>query len=386
MSKHKPYNLNLPIMYSTDASFDNDRFLKLRMKVCHTGLNLNGSHFGIDAINKAAPTISNIPLLAFIKKVDGEEGGDFGGHEYEIRITQDEMKLVYLGRPIGIIPETHNYDVKVDEEGKTFVEVDAYVWKDYANEALNILEEDQVKKVSMEIKVNDYAYNDAYVEILDYSYIGIALLGDDVNEAMLGAKAEVVNFSADSLTLMMEELKDVLHKMDSIEEDEVEEVVEDEEFEEELEENEEENEEEFEEELEEKVDEEIDEEEEFEESLEENGTKDSVAEFKKTILSLQEEIAELKKDKSKLEKILYDFQIAELIAKFSDLPEDQINELKEKLYPIEELELHLFALRGKLSTPLENKTKIVVPGTENYFSTVKKEPIYADLVRDHIDK
>ena len=45
----------------------------------HSGLNLNSSTFGLEAIEKARPTLANIPLLAFIKKVDGDDRADFAG-------------------------------------------------------------------------------------------------------------------------------------------------------------------------------------------------------------------------------------------------------------------------------------------------------------------
>ena len=190
-----PKRVNLPLSYSV-ADFSSERFMKLRIKVMHSGLNLNNSNFGMEAIEKAKPSIANIPLLAFIKKEDGSSNEDFAGHEFEIKITESGMKYVYLGRPIGIVPETNNYEIVVDEEsGKTFVEVDAYVWKNYANSALEILESNNSKKVSMEVMVQEYDWQGSYVDILDYSYTGIALLGDGVQEAMIGAKAEVVNFS-----------------------------------------------------------------------------------------------------------------------------------------------------------------------------------------------
>lgn len=212
----KLQNINLPVSYSV-AQFDSERFLKLRIKVMHTGLNLNNSNFDSSAVEAAAHTLSNIPLLAFVKRADGEDKDDFAGHEYEIKITEDDMKFVYLGRPIGIVPESNNYAVETDEEGRTFVCVDAYVWKDYANSALDILSQDEVKKISMEIIVDDYESTDSYINIKAYKYTGIVLLGEDVKEAMIGAKATVVEFSADSITAMMSELKDAMTKAFKVE-------------------------------------------------------------------------------------------------------------------------------------------------------------------------
>jgi len=198
----------VPVAYDLTEQKDS-RYLKMRVKMMHTGLNLNGSNFDLDAVNRAEASCKNIPLLAFIKKQDGAEGSDFGGHEYEFKVTKNGMEMVYLGRPVGIIPETNNYLVEVDEDGKNFVYVDAYLWTDYANEALEIIQRDGKKRVSMEIVVDDYKWHDAgYYDIVDYRYTGIALLGDDVQEAMVGASAMVTDFAKQNeMVSFMAEMK-----------------------------------------------------------------------------------------------------------------------------------------------------------------------------------
>ena len=190
--------LKLPLTFET-SHFDSDRFLKLRVKVMHNGLNLNQSSFSDKAITAAAPTIANIPLLAFVKKRDGVEDSDFLGHEFEFKWTEEGVEYVYLGRPIGMIPETNNYTYEEDENGIKFVSVDGYIWKDYANEALDIIQRDEGKKVSMEIKVDSYKIDNSIIEITDYKYTGIALLGEDVQEAMIGARADIAEFSVEEV-------------------------------------------------------------------------------------------------------------------------------------------------------------------------------------------
>ena len=118
--------LNLPLLYE-QTDFQDERFTKVRVKVMHSGLNLNNSNFSDEAIGKAAPSLRNIPLLAFVKKTDGSDEADFAGHEFEFKITEDGIKYVYLGRPIGMIPETNNYSYEEDEEGVKFVSADAYI-------------------------------------------------------------------------------------------------------------------------------------------------------------------------------------------------------------------------------------------------------------------
>lgn len=398
MKNTKIGNINLPVSYSVD-SFDNERFMKLRIKVMHTGLNLNNSNFGLEAIEKAQPTIANIPLLAFIKKTDGEENSDFAGHEYEIKITENDVKFVYLGRPIGIVPETNNYSVETDEDGKTFVMVDAYVWKDYANSALDILNRDEVKKVSMEILVDDYEWHDSYVDITAYKYTGIALLGEDVKEAMLGAKAEVVQFSADSISAMMQELKMALatFSADSEITANAEELIDNEtSFSEEN--SSEENVKDITENI---TGMSAEETAHIELNLESLHNADQTAtaltiesteevvdytaiieELHNQIANLTAENAELKEFKANTEKVQMNAAIEDLFNQFDDLEEEEKAPLRESNFSLEELEIRLFALRGKKvkssATPKLGLDSLLFDSSRN-----KPEPEYADLVRKY---
>jgi len=381
--------VKLPVSYSATDSFDSERFMKLRVKVMHTGLNLNNSNFSLAAIEKARPTLANIPLLAFIKKTDGDSNADFGGHEYEIKITEDDIKYVYLGRPIGIVPETNNYAIETDEEGKTFVVVDAYVWKDYANSALDILNRDEVKKVSMEINVNDYEWQDdySYVDINDYAYTGIALLGEDVREAMIGAQAEIVKFSVGSITSMLAELKAELANFTAEPEVTVDEPVtkttEPEDFsspEESVKstaepiatlESEDFN----------AEDTVIIENNEFEIKINELEAKNQ--EYEQLIEELKNENAQLLEFKFNIEQAELNKQKEELFNAFDDLDEEEIAPLKDADFSLEELKIRLFALRGQKVLVTKPVQKLIID-TAFSASTGKVEPIYADLVKKRI--
>ena len=183
----------------------------------HSGLNLNNSNFSDEAIGKASPSLRNIPLLAFVKKTDGSGEADFAGHEFEFKITEDGIKYVYLGRPIGMIPETNNYSYEEDEEGVKFVSADAYIWNQYANEAMDIIQRDGSKSVSMEISVDNYEVDDkvGVMDITDFKYTGVAILGDDVQPAMRNARLDLASFSFDGLGDFMatfaKEIKETLN-------------------------------------------------------------------------------------------------------------------------------------------------------------------------------
>lgn len=193
--------LSLPVNFEKVNSYEDDRFTKVRVAVMHNGLNENRTTFFDEAISEAESSLKNIPLLAFVKKVDGVDDADFGGHEFEFNITDDNgIKITYLGRPIGVIPESNNYVYEENAEGLKYVNVDGFIWNRYANEALDIVKRDKEKSVSMEIEIDEYEEGEDYIaNIKKYRYNGIALLGKDVPPAMRNAKLELVNFSADTL-------------------------------------------------------------------------------------------------------------------------------------------------------------------------------------------
>lgn len=396
----KNTRLNLPLSYSV-AAFDSDRFVKLRVKVMHSGLNLNGSTFDSAAIEKAQSSIANIPLLAFVKKQDGEETVDFGGHEFEIKISENGIRYVYLGRPIGIVPESNNYSFELDEEtGKMFVFVDAYVWRDYANEALDIIEKDEAKKVSMEIRVNDYDETEtATFNITDYSYTGIAILGNDVQEAMIGAKAEIAEFSETKQALLelIFSLKEELNKEfetttdentqeneefeiannedTTVETENVEIAVEEEDFQSE------------------EPSIEVESEENNFETAKAIETADvenvdfesQITELQSQISSLQAQISEFETENAALKVTIAEFEISrkeELLQEFEEFAElQEYSTIKEKAIELdyETLKLQLFALKGQhvQLTPVQKLVYNHIGGE----SSASNEPSWAQLVK-----
>lgn len=430
MKKEKLFE-KLPTSYFEVEGFKDSRFTKVRIKIMHSGLNLNGSNFSQPAIDKAKETCKNIPILAFIKQIDGSDEKDFKGHEWELKITSDGLKYHYLGRPIGMIPESNNYSFEMDEDGKPFVFVDGYIWNDYANEALEILEQAGSKKVSMEILVDEYEYLDSYVDILEYRYTGIAILGDDVSEAMVGAKIDVVKFSQNAISSMMMELNSAIASFTA---EKTEEETQETEFteadEKDASENQEKTEENFEstESTESDVENETFEmgkteessdssssetsqtEENFSETQEENSKTEeadstismSGSEYEEKINSLTQELDGLKsefqnlteqykalvatveiREKEELSKIEKENKVA-LMSKFEDIRElEDFKKLEANLdtESLEMLELKLYAIRGKHL--VEKDEKIDKVPVINLYSN---EPEYIKLIRQNLQK
>lgn len=172
---------------------------KVKIIVMHEGVNGNKTEFLMEAIDEAKETIKNIPILAYIKRDEDGKATDLGEHNVISKIVSTEkgyeIEEYFLERPIGVIPETNNYRIE-EIEGLKHVVVDGYIWKNYSNEAYNLIMENGEKGVSMEIQVvegkKDKKTNIYQIE--KYNYLGITVLGDDVTPAM-GNTCKIETFS-----------------------------------------------------------------------------------------------------------------------------------------------------------------------------------------------
>lgn len=210
-------NISIATTYELDDTFDSEKFIKLRIRVCHDGENPNGSHFSLENIDKAKDSIKNIPVLGYCY-FDEDNNPQFGAHEMHIevdKIDEDKLRIIYDEVPIGVIPEICNYEVK-EHKGRNYVYVDGYIWKNYSNYMQDIVERDKDVNISMEIEVDSYKYDKelGYFDITDYRYTGITMLGNDVGTGMVDAKATTTtaNFEQqkEKMVILMQELKEEL--------------------------------------------------------------------------------------------------------------------------------------------------------------------------------
>ncbi|MDD2495964.1 MAG: hypothetical protein PHE29_12325, partial [Tissierellia bacterium] len=204
---------SLKTQYSINEDFADDRLIEVNLLVMHDDVNLNYSSFSKETMENAKETLKNVPILAYIKK-DEYDNVDFDGHNIEVKLKENkdgdmEFKVHYLEKSIGVIPETNDYHYE-ERDGKTYVACKGYLWKEYLNDGLEILQENSTKPISMEILVDDGNYNsstDIY-EITKYRYLGVTVLGTDVIPAMSGAKMDVVGqFSINNNTEFFEKVK-----------------------------------------------------------------------------------------------------------------------------------------------------------------------------------
>lgn len=188
-----------PIIVSTFGNIDiskpnkfsevDNSLMPITMKACHTGINRNNSKISETTMAKALPSFMNKPILAEIKD------GDFGSHAMEyVEDNNGNIFVRYIERAVGIVPESCNAHLEYDKEkDRMYTIVDGYIFNYYGNETSEIIKRKNGTKVSVELEVNEFEWSqeDDCLEILDFTFSGVTLLGESVMEGMEGSRLDL---------------------------------------------------------------------------------------------------------------------------------------------------------------------------------------------------
>ena len=194
-----------PIMVSVPGVFakeeeDMPGLLKLKLKVCHTELNRNGSFISKENMEKGMPTLKYRPLLAYIHELeDGTK--DFYAHNMEIVENEDgESEINYIEKQVGCFTADEPWLEYDEDMDKTYVMAYSVIPENYT-EAADIIRRKNGTKVSCELVINELSYNakEKYLDLTDFYFSGCTLLGCDeegnqIGEGMLGARADITDF------------------------------------------------------------------------------------------------------------------------------------------------------------------------------------------------
>lgn len=195
----KPIVVTTPGFFSESES-DMPGMLKLKLKVCHTQTNRNGSHISESNMKKAMPTLKYRPILAYIHELnDGTK--DFYAHNMEIVEGEDgESEIQYIEKQVGCYTADEPWLEYDKDNDKTYVYAYAVIPEDYT-EAADIIRSKNGTKVSCELVINTLEYNakEKYLDLIDFYFAGTTLLGVDecgneISEGMLGARADIADF------------------------------------------------------------------------------------------------------------------------------------------------------------------------------------------------
>jgi hypothetical protein len=140
-----------------------------------------------ETMNKAIPTLYGIPIIGeYIYLDDGSQ--DFGSHGGKITISDKGIKFESTTIPYGFVTkeavDNAEWVTVTEKDGHTQHEYlslkGCAVWYKRMPEVSSILEKNYGQ--SMEIKINDYSYNDnGIMDITDFTFTGACILGSNPN-------------------------------------------------------------------------------------------------------------------------------------------------------------------------------------------------------------
>lgn len=184
-------------MFSVENN-NEDQEMSVTLKSCHIGRNLNQSFISEDSMKNAMPTFKGKPILgAFVQDEETNEW-DFNGHDAEIYVDEDgKTQIRYIEQIIGNISEIEDPYLEYDkEQDKNYVIVKGKIFKEYTK-AEEIINRRQTCACSVELSVNDLSYNvkENCIELNDFIFSGVTLLGASVSPGMAGSKLIIGDYS-----------------------------------------------------------------------------------------------------------------------------------------------------------------------------------------------
>lgn len=197
----------------------NSSFARGSLKVMYVGNNRNGSRIMKDSVERALPSLKNVPIVCHWD----DEANEIGGHDVEIVADENgNTRIRNLTMPCGVVPEhaKFSFETMQDENGvehEYLVIDDVILWKrqDVYNHIVNDL--DGKVKHSMEITVrNGYVAKDGYFEVKDFEFTALCLL-ENCEPCFQGSELELfsLNRFKEEMNLMMDELKETFNLINS---------------------------------------------------------------------------------------------------------------------------------------------------------------------------
>ena len=215
--------MTIPYEFQTASIYDirelNASFATGSLKVMYLGGNRNGSYFTKDAVERALPSLRNVPIVCHWD----DESGEIGGHDVAVVSDEDgKMRLKNLTEPCGVVPDhaVFSFAKDIDENGAEheYLVIDGVIlWKrqDVFRHIQNDL--DGHVKHSMEITVSGCKNTpEGLMEVTDFQFTALCLL-ENCEPCFQGSALDVysVQHFKQQMQEMLEELKSVFDTVDT---------------------------------------------------------------------------------------------------------------------------------------------------------------------------
>lgn len=186
----------IPIKFEEVKNVLDDRFIKVKIYLAHTGENRNGSIFSKEVLESMIPSLSNVPILGYIALNDAGDK-DFREHNEDLVIEGGKFTIKYKGHAWGTIPEDNNarFEMMYGEDGveREYLVAEGLLWKKFP-EVEEIFDRDGgYKSQSMEIfppSAKGYVNEHGLFVFTEAKFEGACILGEDVTPAMISSRIE----------------------------------------------------------------------------------------------------------------------------------------------------------------------------------------------------
>lgn len=179
----------------------------------------HGIYIEEESLATIQSSIGNKPILCAYETDEDGNKTDFKGHEIKYKITKNgksiEIEKIYIEQPVGVIPESCNFEVK-DIEGENWVTCEAYLYNEYCSDAVRILNEaDGNKSVSIEFQILDgFDGDDGLYHVTKIHFLGVTLLGNGHNPAIFGA--DVTMFTQEQNALFATQFSKIVEHVNKL--------------------------------------------------------------------------------------------------------------------------------------------------------------------------
>ncbi len=212
--------MNIPCNFEcssiTDIQDLNSSFAKGKIKVMYLGSNQNNSHFTKEAVEKALPSLANVPVVCNWNK----ETEEIGGHDVELATDSDgKLVLRTLTDPCGVVPKDATFSFQeenIDENTvrEYLIADDVILWKRQPVYQ-HIAKENKVSH-SMEIAIHKATKDpDGILHIEEFEFTALCLLGN-CEPCFEGSCLELYSLQSfgNQMSQMMKEFKTYLSEFE----------------------------------------------------------------------------------------------------------------------------------------------------------------------------
>lgn len=182
----------------------NSEFTKCSISIMGYDEIANGTKFSKENILKACPTLNYVPVIGYWNEKDE----DFSDHGIEYIITDNGIEENIKTTPFGVvIKDSSRFEPVIMDNGEEteYLFADCYLWN--RNEkAINKVKEGKCNQ-SMEISINDYTERNNYIDITDFEFSALCILGENVAPAFNNARIKQVGkYSKDDFKAIYSEM------------------------------------------------------------------------------------------------------------------------------------------------------------------------------------